>query len=61
MRGKLLHRLRKVNSEPCDSLRLKPVVVHVEWDARRVPLARRAGIIGLCGMKRKQIHNYSDR
>lgn len=42
IRDKLLHRLRKFNSEPCDSLRLKPLVDHVECDARRL-LLRRAG------------------
>lgn len=47
MRGKLLHRLRKFSSESCDSLRRKPLVDHVECDARREPLVRRAATIGL--------------
>lgn len=47
MRGKLLHRLRKFNSEPCDSLRLRPFVDHVECDARRRLRLRRPGEIGL--------------
>lgn len=60
IRGKLLHRLRKFNSEPCDSLRLSPLVDHVECDARRVPLLRRAGVIGLCeNENKKRKHNWN--
>lgn len=47
MRGKLLHRLRKFNSELCESLRSNPLDDHVEWEARRLLLLRRAGDIGL--------------
>lgn len=47
MRGKLLHRFWKFNSEPCESLRPNPLDDHVEWDARRLLLLRRADDIGL--------------
>lgn len=47
MRDKLLHRLRKFNSEPCDSLLLSPLDDHVEWEARRLLLLRRVGDMGL--------------